>query len=183
VQLIWKFDPNKRSFKVKRNMENCFEIDFGTHKAIVDAEDMKVVSNFKWRLITTKAKDLVCCTIYYEAETKKKKSAWLHQIIKPKPKNGLRAIFKDGNRLNCMKENIEYVSSNTFGHALIRRRSDTEVSQEKYFRGVTRVFKSRIKHNKKVYHLGTFDNPRDAAIAYNQKALELFGDKARLNNL
>jgi hypothetical protein len=164
-------------------MENSFEIDFGAHKAIIDAEDMQKVSSFKWRLITTKSKSLVCCTSYYEAKSKKKKSVWLHQIIKPKPKNGLRAVFKDGNRLNCRKENIEYITSNTFGHALVRKRGDNAVLQEVYFRGVTKVFKSRIKHNKKVYHLGTFENPRDAAIAYNQKALELYGVKAKLNDL
>ena len=164
-------------------MENCFEINLGAYKAIVDAEDLEKISNFKWRLGTTKSKALVCCTTYYAAELKKKKNVWLHQIIKPKPKNGVRAIFKDGNRLNCKKENIEYISSNTFGHLLYRRKINLEASSEGSYRGVAKIFKSRIKHNKKMYHLGTFDNPLDAAIAYNKKALELYGLKAKLNNI
>jgi AP2-like factor, euAP2 lineage len=164
-------------------MENCFEIDLGAYKAIVDIEDMEKVSSFKWRLGTTKSKALICYTTYYEAESRKKKNVWLHQIIKPKPKNGLRAVFKDGNRLNCRKENIEYISSNIFGHSLIRNKRGTETNSELYFRGVVKVFKSRIKHNKKVYHLGTFDNLKDAAIAYNRKAIELYGVRAKLNDI
>lgn len=38
-----------------------------------------------------------------------------------------------------------------------------------------------IKINKKVQYLGSFDNEEDAAEAYNKKAIELFGDRARLN--
>lgn len=38
-----------------------------------------------------------------------------------------------------------------------------------------------INYNKKRFGLGLFDSEIDAAIAYNTKAIELFGDKAKLN--
>jgi hypothetical protein len=38
-----------------------------------------------------------------------------------------------------------------------------------------------ISCNCKSYHLGTFDREEDAADAYNKKAIELYGNKARLN--
>lgn len=54
------------------------------------------------------------------------------------------------------------------------------------FRGVypsrTR-YRVRITFQDKRINLGTFDTAEEAAHAYNQKAIELLGDKARLNNV
>jgi len=38
-----------------------------------------------------------------------------------------------------------------------------------------------IRYKRKTIRLGSFENEIDAAIAYNQRAIELFGDQARLN--
>jgi hypothetical protein len=38
-----------------------------------------------------------------------------------------------------------------------------------------------ITHNGKREHLGSFDTPKQAAIAYNKRAVELMGDNAKLN--
>jgi hypothetical protein len=40
---------------------------------------------------------------------------------------------------------------------------------------------AHITYNRKMYHLGTFINEEDAAKAYNQKAIEFFGENARIN--
>jgi len=40
---------------------------------------------------------------------------------------------------------------------------------------------SQIVYMQKKIYLGLYDNKNDAAIAYNNKAIELFGDQARLN--
>ncbi len=54
------------------------------------------------------------------------------------------------------------------------------------YRGVSRVnnsatWRARIKYNKKDLDLGTFEDARDAARAYDDAAKELYGDKAILN--
>ncbi|ASN68059.1 putative HNH endonuclease III [uncultured Caudovirales phage] len=54
------------------------------------------------------------------------------------------------------------------------------------YRGVTKLkgkntWKAAIGRNKRVIHLGYFDNPHDAARMYNFWALDIFGESARLN--
>ena len=52
------------------------------------------------------------------------------------------------------------------------------------FRGVCfkrGVWVARVNFNKKEISLGKFSDPAEAAKAYDAKALELFGDLARLN--
>ncbi|MDP4181596.1 MAG: hypothetical protein Q8942_10930 [Bacillota bacterium] len=44
-------------------------------------------------------------------------------------------------------------------------------------------WRTYLHHNKKAYFLGHFDDEKEAARAYNRKALELFGDKAVLNDV
>ena len=50
-----------------------------------------------------------------------------------------------------------------------------------YFNKKANKWMSYIRYNNKLINLGLFVNPIDAAIAYNNKALELFGEYARLN--
>lgn len=40
---------------------------------------------------------------------------------------------------------------------------------------------AQVFHNKKHHYLGLFVDPKDAAIAYDAKAVEIFGPFARLN--
>jgi hypothetical protein len=47
----------------------------------------------------------------------------------------------------------------------------------------SKKWRSYIYYNKRAYFLGYFEDEKDAARAYNKKALELLGDKAVLNDL
>ena len=40
---------------------------------------------------------------------------------------------------------------------------------------------ANIQHKYKTYHLGSYKDPKEAAMVRDRKALELLGDKANLN--
>ena len=70
-------------------------------------------------------------------------------------------------------------SANTRRLSLIGRKSSS-------YRGVTRHrqtgrWQAAAKHADKCHYLGLFDDEHDAAVAYDRKARELWGDFARLN--
>ena len=57
-----------------------------------------------------------------------------------------------------------------------------------HYRGVfkpksTPRWAARIKKDKQATHLGMFDTQEEAALAYNAKALELFGEDAQINDI
>lgn len=46
-----------------------------------------------------------------------------------------------------------------------------------------RKWRTQIGHGRKIIHLGRYKDIKDAAMAYNKKAVELFGEFARLNEV
>jgi len=40
-----------------------------------------------------------------------------------------------------------------------------------------------ISKEGRTFHLGSYNNETDAALAYNKKAFEIYGNKANLNNI
>ena len=70
------------------------------------------------------------------------------------------------------------------GQGLLRNYKEKEKTS-KYvgvsFSRHNRKWRTIISYRKKTYRLGYFSNEKEAALAYDKKALELYGEKARLN--
>lgn len=162
-------------------MEQTFRIDLGAYFAIIDKEDYNLVKDYQWKVVRNKSNFTLCGTLVFDNKLNRKKIVYLHELVKPKNASGLCVKFKDGNRLNCTKNNILYLSRNSYSHLNYDKSSKHKQKGNENFRGVVRVYKSRIKFNGEIIYLGTFTNPKDAALAYNAKAIELFGSFANLN--
>ncbi len=52
-----------------------------------------------------------------------------------------------------------------------------------HFENYTQKYRAEIKCNGEKYRLGRFKTENEAAIAYNKKAIELYGTNANLNNI
>lgn len=87
----------------------------------------------------------------------------------------------DGNGLNNQRNNLRACTHQQ--NSMNRQATKNGASK---FKGVswfseTQKWVASLRHNKKYYHLGYFDNEIDAAKAYNDKAIEMHGDFARIN--
>ncbi|MGH0943809.1 AP2/ERF family transcription factor [Bacillus mycoides] len=91
--------------------------------------------------------------------------------------------FMDGNQLNFQKENLKITNRKHVS----RKRKGNNNSSSKY-KGVSwdksrEKWRAAIMSNGKTMHLGRYDNEDDAALAYNEAAIELFGEHAFQNKI
>lgn len=120
-----------------------------------------------------------------------KPNTYLHWIvIAPSFHKSFQIKFKDGNTLNCQRDNLEYVekSVNTQSNSKPQK---SRSKKSKYI-GVSRVtgerlkserWAARTKHEGKNIYIGKYPTEKEAALAYNKKIIELYGDNYRLNTV
>jgi len=102
-------------------------------------------------------------------------------IIKSKKDMVVDHINRDG--LDNRRENLRLVSRSENAHNVIRKNKNG-------YRGVNfkknlkiKPYVAQIKKDHKVIHIGCYRTPKEAGMAYNKKAKELFGDVAVLNKI
>ncbi len=113
----------------------------------------------------------------------KTETIYLHKLIAEKflahkrtPTDNLVGA-KNGNKLDCRIDNLEW-RSRSMASRLRKTTSKT---------GYTGVYKENDRYRAvisidgKSVHLGMFDTPEEAALAYNAKSREVFGDKGKIN--
>lgn len=93
---------------------------------------------------------------------------------------GYEVDHKNGNKLDNRRENLRWATDAENARNCKRKGASSR------FKGVTwaegkRLWRVRIMFLGKGVHVGYFTNEEDAARAYDRKALELFGEFARLN--
>lgn len=112
---------------------------------------------------------------------------YLHKLVAERfltrPEKAPKRLFvhmKDGDKLNCCVDNLEYVNMGQ-----LRRSTKAHNSQAGY-RGVVfdgKKFRAIIYIERKPLSLGFFKTAEEAAEAYNQKSIELFGETPSLNTV
>lgn len=140
--------------------------------AYVDDKDFEYLSKFKW-----------CVSNRYASGTKDGKSFKMHrEILKDElTSNKLYVDHIDHNPLNNQRSNLR-VCTNSQNQAN-RIKTERKTSS---FKGVSwhngaNKWHARIYYNSRPLSLGLFNSEISAAIAYDEKALELFGEFALVN--
>lgn len=152
--------------------------------ATVDEEDNRTfhLSDYKWSAIIGR-------NTTYVASKKNGKTIYLHRLIM-----GLldspRSVFVDHidhNGLNNSRVNLR-VTDNSRNQGNARKRLSAKTSST--YKGVcfssdnkTNPWRAIIMLSGKSKHLGYYRTQKEAAWAYNQAAIELFGPYAHLNDL
>lgn len=136
-------------------------------QAIVDDEDFEHFSTFKWYARKSSHTYYACRSSTYGT----RKSIMMHRVImQAKPGQIVDHINQNG--LDNRRANLRFVT-----HA-------ENILNSKHTKGSTGYYgvwmcKSRKKHqaciyiNRKAVHIGVYDTPEEAAIAYDMKCIEL----------
>lgn len=145
--------------------------------AWVDPSDYHLVSAYKWCLKRSHAN-----TLYAHRRDGKKWVLMHRQILQPAP--GVPVDHRDGNGLNNRRENLR--TCNASDNCQNRGKGKGAYSCK--YKGVTlekrkatSPYRARIKINGRLIGIGYFGAAKEAALAYDAKARELFGEFARPN--
>lgn len=115
----------------------------------------------------------------------KTETIYLHKRIAekfiPMPKSDEKLIVRviNGNKLDCRIKNLEWA---TMAKASRKGRNYGETG----YRGVRKDgkrYRATIYVNRKAIHIGMYETPEEAAIAYNEKSKEYFGDEGKINSI
>jgi hypothetical protein len=89
-------------------------------------------------------------------------------------------MVKNGERLDCRVENLAWSNRGAIKRNISKTTNKTGyigVFQDRY------RFVARIYLNRKPIDIGRFNTAEEAALAYNKKSIELFGETSSLNRL
>lgn len=155
------------------------KIELGNNQfAIVDFEDYEYLNELKWHIYKNGNHLYAKCAFY---ENKKQKNILMHRLIlEPK---GKIIDHINGNGLDNRKCNLRICERHE--NALNRKKNINNVSG---FKGVSwfkhsQKWRAQIQYKKIVYYLGSYENPIDAAKAYNKAAIKFHGEFANLNKI
>ena len=164
-------DPHAAVFRKRAIVHSYVDGDCGYIElagegwALVDAEDFERVNTYKWHKLRTKTK-------VYAATTINNRQMLMHRFILNTPK-GRVTDHEDRNGLDNRKSNIR----DTTQTQNLRNVGITSRNKSGY-KGVcwdakAGKWKAQVSIGGRTKFLGNFDNPKDAARAYNRKAREL----------
>lgn len=145
----------------------------GANDVYVDDEDYPILSRYAWHI---DAKGYVVTSF---ANT----TVRLHRMIL-NPHKKVQIDHKDNNKRNNQKFNLRPCDNSLNQMNTFKRVYATPTSSN--YKGVhwknsEGKWQARIGHNNKRYHLGYHECEHEAAKAYNKRAIELFGEFAKLN--
>jgi len=141
--------------------------------AIVDAADYDWLNQYKWHVIKYK-------NTSYARTQKNGKSIRMHRLITGAPSH-LLVDHRDSNGLNNRRSNLRPCTHQENVYNRRPRPGSTSRYKGVYRKKTSKKYVANIRNNGKILFLGRFDDEIEAAIAYDIKAMELFGEFAYLN--
>ncbi len=177
--------PSVSGFNFMKEIELSKKgIKFKGIKAQVDDEDYDRINIFNWTVSKSKHGNTMYAYKNIFAGHKNIGNIKMHRYIMGLMAGDNREVDHiDGNGLNNQKSNLRICShiqnsANRGSHRnSISKYAGVGFSKER------NKWTAQITHNYKMYALGRFLTEKEAAIAYNKKAVELFGEFAKLNKV
>lgn len=148
-------------------------------KVLIDDEDKFILDYICYIVPRGKNSN----TFYCEAFINRKNKIGIHRLIMKVNNSKLSVDHINGNGLDNRKENLRICS-----HKENLRNSRKPKNNTSGYKGVSwdksrNRWKAYIIFDYKFKYLGRFKIKKDAALAYNKAAKDLFGEFAKLNDL
>jgi len=170
--------------KLKNSLEEVL-LDVNVHEFLTSEPYLKKV-----KFLDNLRRHSSGCAVFQKTTKKPEggyatKTIYLHKFIAEKylldQKKGEKELVgaKNGNKLDCRLENLCWRS-----RAVASRKRKT--SSKTGYTGVYQEnnrFRAVISVNRKSIHIGMFDTAEKAALAYNEKSIELFGKDGKVNEI
>lgn len=155
--------------------------------AFVDDEDFEDANRYKWYLVKSQRSGVYTCTFIKNKYKKHRGTSIEMQRFILKPTSCEHIDHVNHNGLDNRRNNLRMCTQTQNNGNRIKRKKNTSSR----FKGVSwlnqknsnKIWRARIGYNKKQYFLGYFETEEAAALAYNEKAMELFGEFACLNQV
>ena len=141
--------------------------------AIVDDENFKELSQYKWYLMDGFAGRTV-------KENDKQTTIYMHRVVLDAPK-GLSVCHLNGNKLDNRRENLCLVKDSIRTDKKKKNASHSSQYRGVYWTKDKKIWTAEIEVNKKHLRLGYFEDEKEAAIAYDKAAYEYYGPLAQTN--
>jgi hypothetical protein len=177
--LFWvepkRFPQQRYCNRYARRADGRIQIELnGGRVAVISSEDFDRVSAYHWSLRPSRYTDYVA---RYEVREQVVHGIQLHRFLL-NPGLNLFVDHQDGNGLNNTRENLRTCTPG-------QNQANSAAKGGRRYKGAYpakgKGFTAIIKKNYKAIYLGTFPTEIEAARAYDQKALEIHGEFARLN--
>ena len=151
------------------------EFDVKGHTVLLDAEDVHLLKGRSWHLSEGHPRTSYT---YFENDKKRFKFKYLHSLIVEHHKlnnKKSKVVHRDNNKLNCTKANLQIGTQTN-----VMLKSGLRSNNKTGYKGVYRMKgKYAAAFNRK--HLGLFNTPEEAALAYNREVIKLGKGEAYLN--
>lgn len=156
----------------------------GGKSALVDDEDYQYVSRFRFVHTNNEA----FATLHRANMRYVLVPMWAFIV---RAQSGKKIAYKNKNALDFRKENLYFVHLNEKQHRLRKRTIHNGRIPTSKFKGVHRHkdnkrikrWSAQIQKDKHNYFLGFYLTEKEAAIAYNKKAKQLYGKYAYQNKI
>lgn len=148
--------------------------------ALVDDEDYEFLNQWKWYAHLQDGNYYALRNLPTDPITKKRETARMHRIILDAPADK-EVDHWDHNTLNNQRYNLRLATGKQNQHNKTKQSNNTSGYTGVSWNKQSNKWKAYIFFNKKQIHIGVFDNVVQAARAYDQKAIEIFGEFANLN--
>ncbi len=161
---------------------NVIEVPLTQNKvAIVDVCDFRKVSAYSWHFEpggeTNRNNCYAKTGIPHPDIPHRQKSIRMQHLILP-PKKGFFIDHEDRNGLNNRRNNLRYC---TLGQNIANGRNQRKGQYRGVHKQCKKWYAQISNSNNGNIYLGTFDLPEEAARAYDEAALEKWGEFASLN--